>query len=294
MRHQASLFAGISLFISFCILSASKHLQSLLSNTTAVVVILEAAAFILPVILLRSFQKGKYVLDFRLHMPKRPGITILFTISSALAVSLLAFTVNYWILGLTGYNTTRLSVGMVNVTLSYNLTEFLAVVVFSAVVEEIYFRGALFSSYEKAAGSSMCILTNGIMFGIMHGSVFNLLGPILCGIFYAWLTYTFQSIIPAILAHLIHNTLYYTLQNLSDTFSVFGIWRYLPFIALISFFFFAWLAFYQAEALLDKKLFFALKKSRNIGLATFFEIVLTPGFLAFTLAFVFKSVLKVL
>lgn len=296
IRHKDSLFAGISLFISFCILSAGNYLENILPNAATLILILEAGAIILPTVLLRYFLKPDHLLDFRLKLPKKPKGKVKFWIFSALAVAFLAFSANYGCLFLAGYNAMEIPIGLLseNIPLQYNISEFFVLVLFAAAAEEIYFRGALFSAYEKAAGSGICILVSGIVFALMHASPANLAGPLLSGIFYAWLAYAFQSIVPAFAAHAIQNTVYYILLQLSDTYSAFGIWKYLLSLSVLLFLLFAWLAFRQAEKLWEQKAFLPLQRNPNIRLATVFEIVLTPGFIAFLIGYLVKCILRIL
>ena len=48
---------------------------------------------------------------------------------------------------------------------------FLAIVVVGPIIEEILFRGIIFSSFENATRSSWFpVIITGVMFGIWHGS----------------------------------------------------------------------------------------------------------------------------
>ena len=296
MRHKASLFAGISLFASFCIWSAGEYLESYFPNAAVLVLFLEAVGILLPTILLRHFLRPKYTIDFRLKLPHKPRGKMKFWIYSAIAVAFLSIFAIYVCLLLTGYNATEIPVGLLSasIPLQYNAGDFFVLVILAAVAEEMYFRGALFSAYENVAGTKICILASGVMFALLHGSTSNLVGPLLSGIFYAWLTYAFNSIIPAIAAHGIENLIYYILSHLSNIYSAFGIWKYLPMLSLLCFLLFAWFAFRQAEKIWPKIQLRPWKANANIRLATILEIALTPGFLAFVIAYVVKVVLQLL
>ena len=54
----------------------------------------------------------------------------------------------------------------------------------------------------------------------------NFAGPLLAGIAYAYLTYVFGSVWPAVLAHAVNNLYYMFVLWITDTYAAFGIWNY--------------------------------------------------------------------
>ena len=74
-----------------------------------------------------------------------------------------------------------------------------------AVCEEIMFRGYLQRSMEKSVGVWGAIFITGFLFGAYHLQITNLLPLAFLGIMMCYVTYVSNSIIPAIVAHLVNN-----------------------------------------------------------------------------------------
>jgi len=89
------------------------------------------------------------------------------------------------------------------------------VISFSAgICEEILFRGMLLSSYERL-GKVKSIVITGILFGIMHLNVQNLIGPIFLGILFGYIVYKTNSIFIAIIAHSANNFIAWSISFLA-------------------------------------------------------------------------------
>lgn len=74
-----------------------------------------------------------------------------------------------------------------------------------AVCEETLYRGYVMRAFEKSWGIWPAIIISGILFGLYHMQLSNLLPLASLGIIFAFVTWTSQSIYPAIVAHLINN-----------------------------------------------------------------------------------------
>ncbi len=74
-----------------------------------------------------------------------------------------------------------------------------------AVCEEVLYRGYALRAFEKSWGIWTSIIVTGVLFGLYHLQLTNLLPLAFIGILLAFVTYVSQSIYPAILAHLINN-----------------------------------------------------------------------------------------
>ncbi len=75
------------------------------------------------------------------------------------------------------------------------------------ITEEILFRGAILGSLRKKWSMTPVILVSGIMFGLLHFSVYRLFGATMIGFALAWMVYASGSIYPAIVAHILNNAL---------------------------------------------------------------------------------------
>jgi len=74
-----------------------------------------------------------------------------------------------------------------------------------AVCEEILFRGYLQRSFEKKMGITGAILLSGLLFGMYHLQLTNVIPLAVLGVFLAYLTWISESLIPAMIAHLFNN-----------------------------------------------------------------------------------------
>lgn len=81
----------------------------------------------------------------------------------------------------------------------------LIVVALSAgICEEIMFRGFIMKAYEKR-GMMQSIVLSGILFGLFHFNIQNLLGPIYLGLIFGYMVYKTDSIFTSIIAHTANN-----------------------------------------------------------------------------------------
>ncbi len=74
-----------------------------------------------------------------------------------------------------------------------------------AVCEEILYRGYAIRSFEKSWGIWPAILITGLLFGLNHLQLSNLIPMAVLGIMFAYVTWTSESIYPAIAAHFVNN-----------------------------------------------------------------------------------------
>ncbi len=74
-----------------------------------------------------------------------------------------------------------------------------------AICEEVMFRGYVQSALEKSWGIWPAIILSGLLFGMFHIQLTNLMPLAALGILLALVTWLSGSLVPAILAHLINN-----------------------------------------------------------------------------------------
>ncbi|TNE74410.1 CPBP family intramembrane metalloprotease [bacterium] len=79
------------------------------------------------------------------------------------------------------------------------------VAVVPAICEEILFRGFFYRTLSRQSGAIWAIVISGILFGIYHIKLTQVIPLSAIGIILAWMTYTSKSIYPAMLAHFINN-----------------------------------------------------------------------------------------
>lgn len=117
--------------------------------------------------------------------------------------------------------------------------QFLALCAVPAVVEELFFRGAL-QGLLRPSGSAAAIFGPALLFGLLHLDLAQGLTAFACGVFLGWLAERSGSILPGMLLHFCNNVLafinlylrFYAPQGLSFGvelfilffFPVFGLW----------------------------------------------------------------------
>lgn len=74
-----------------------------------------------------------------------------------------------------------------------------------AICEETLYRGYVMRAFEKSWGIWPAILVSGLLFGLYHVQLSNLLPLAAIGVFLAYVTWVSDSIIPAMVAHLVNN-----------------------------------------------------------------------------------------
>lgn len=79
------------------------------------------------------------------------------------------------------------------------------IAVSAGICEEVMFRGAILSSFEKGMGRRKAAFLAALLFGLFHFNFANLLSPIALGMVFAYLTQITDSIFPAIFGHFMNN-----------------------------------------------------------------------------------------
>ncbi len=74
----------------------------------------------------------------------------------------------------------------------------------AGVCEEVFFRGFILSGYEQM-GKKKAIIISSILFGLFHFNIYNLLGPIVLGLVFAYLVTITDSIFAGIIGHMVNN-----------------------------------------------------------------------------------------
>jgi len=85
------------------------------------------------------------------------------------------------------------------------LLAFIHIGIVPAIFEEIMFRGYVLRALEKSGGIIMAILVSGLVFGLYHLQPSNVIPLATLGIIFAYVTYISDSLIPAMVAHLLNN-----------------------------------------------------------------------------------------
>lgn len=279
------------MFLCFCLLIGLGHLATNFGSKPWMLAAAEAAAFLLPALLLFLTQPEKETLLQRLRPKKLPKGGLRLTVSLGVTVAVLSLFLNvvvYQLVGMTGADLSTTALDAPQTGLGF-VGRLLIIVLLSALVEELFLRGTLFAAHEKIAGTAVCLLMNGVFFAMLHGSLLNFAGPLVAGAAYAYLTYVFGSVWPAVLAHIVNNLYYMIVIWFTETYAAFGIWNYFAAINGLLLLLFLYLTLRVIECLLVRGAIPKLEKSA--GLYDVLLLIRNPGILAFAVAFLIKAVL---
>ena len=168
----------------------------------ATATLLECVAFLVPMAVFGVIQR-RLGTPLRMRLRLAPPRFWPLTFFVAGAVSLLSFFLNYLMALATGgallEGTTYDAVSRFGGAPGWLLV--LALALLPALVEELFFRGALLSGLEKW-GQGAAILVSSLCFALVHGSAANFLGPLVAGLLFGYLTVITGSLWPAVVGHL--------------------------------------------------------------------------------------------
>ncbi len=85
------------------------------------------------------------------------------------------------------------------------LLGFLFIGITPAICEELLFRGYMFRAFEKSTRLITTILVTSIVFSMFHLDVMGFLPRMFLGVLLAYVTWTSNSLYPAMLGHLVNN-----------------------------------------------------------------------------------------
>ena len=290
-NNKIALLPGLSLFLCFCLLTGLGKLAGRFGGSAPLLALAELVSFVLPFALVVFSLRDQKALRRRLQLKRLPKGAIGLTVKVGITVAVLSLFLNlliYQLAGIAGADLSAIALDAPQSGLGF-LPRLLVIVALSAVVEELYLRGALMTVHEGSVGTSACLLFSGIAFAMMHGSLMNFAGPLLAGIAYAYLTYIFGSVWPAVLAHAVNNLYYMFVIWITDTYAAFGIWNYFAAINGLAMLLFLYLSLRTLETMLVKGRIPHFEKSA--GLYDLWLLMRNPGTAAFALAFAAKLVL---
>ena len=212
IREANTLF----ILLAFMFLTVGAYLQS--RELISGLLITEFGLLALPVILYAVFSKKPLRTVFRFNkIPFSAVVKIM--VMAALMVPVVAASnlITLFIIDLFG---TPINMPIPTATTTGEFLLLFAVIAGSAgICEEIFFRGAILNGYENEVGKKWGAIFSGLLFGIFHFNPQNLLGPILLGIFFAYLVQLTNSIFAAIIAHVTNNGIGVTLGYVANRFT---------------------------------------------------------------------------
>lgn len=289
---SAHLAASFLPAISMILLICASFLPSQVSFVPpiAMYAIIEILVFAIPMVIMVIMRKKKDLpCKFRLKF-FRPRL-IPFVIFMSFAAALLAFFLNYFsamvmggaLLQDTAY--TEFS----KFTAQNTYIVWLVIALIPALIEELFFRGAVLSSQEST-GQATAIMVTAITFAVIHATPLNFLGLFITGLIFGYISIALDSIWPAIIAHLINNSIYLLLGSTLKRYAAFGIWPYFIMVTIAALFIFSYLAARSFEKELSRGKIQRLAGSSIIP--SIIKAVLSPGVIMIVIILVIKVLFK--
>lgn len=180
-----------------------------------VLVISQTIFLALPVLILG--KAGNVDLKVALRLNRIDGetvITIMLIALSAIPIVALANLTAMFICSKFGLYITSSLPGAESLTGLLILVPVIALM--PAICEEVLFRGMILNIYEKRVGKGKAIIFSAVLFGLYHMNPYNLIGPILLGILFAYLVQLTNSLFAASIAHFTNNAVGVILPFLSN------------------------------------------------------------------------------
>lgn len=291
-NNKIALLPGLSLFLCFCLLTGTGKLVHRWGGGALLLGLAEFLSFALPLAVVVYSMRDQKQLRARCKLRRLDKGMLGLTVKLGLSVAVLSLFLNLMVYHLAGLAGADLSATALDAPQSgLNLAaRFVVIVMLSAVVEELYLRGALLTVHEEAAGTMPCMVLSGLVFALLHGSLLNFVGPFVAGMAYAYLTFVSGSVWPAVLAHGVNNLYYLFVVWVTDTYAAFGIWNYFAVLNALVMLLSLYLMLRTLEDLLTRGAIPHFEKSA--GLYDVWLLLRNPGMLAFVLAFVAKLILN--
>ena len=196
----------LTLLVNFCmglaVSGATLHAPVGFSGTTVCLlqIIVSLGAVMLPLgFLLTATRLRAEDLRITVPAPWSPAFCLVIFLGIANAANLFGGLLSH-LFGL-GSSAPLLPSGGVEL-----LLRFLQLCLLPAVTEELFFRGAM-QGLLRPCGSAAAIFGPALLFGLLHGSVTQVLTGFVCGIFLGWLAERSGSILPGMALHFVNNVL---------------------------------------------------------------------------------------
>lgn len=291
-KNRGQMYAGISLFFCFCLLSAAQPLTQYVPEEWAFLVhfCIDAAGFLLPILLLKSTVP--MLPKLRLHLNITAPEVLYFMAWASIAVAAAGLLFDYLLAQ--SYSANWLSILREHSIFAVSGTAMELVLCFSIVLpilQTLYLHGVLFSVQESYAGTAFCMMLSGICYLLLPNFQGNAIGAFLLGVFCTYMTYEFDCVWPAMIAQ-ITVTLYRSLLLwVADTYGAFGAWKYFPALSVLVVLLGVHMSCRFMTILLESKRIQHFQPTRNRIAAL--QLIFNLGTATFVLAVVVKNILQI-
>lgn len=253
MKSKSALRLCLSLFICFALLiGADAFLADMLTLYPEWFALLfDAAAMMLPIVLLHFLMPKKEVFRPKLKPTNFTAERVLFTICMGLSAACVRFFIDYLVYRIRRTDSLSLRFSILDIPFGNAVSIFtiLAVIVLPALFEGLYLRGYIQTFLSEYISTRPVLIVMSCVTAMLYGSLPQLPGALLFAFFLSWLTFTFGSFWYSVIAQAAATALYLFFDWLLQEFTVYGILRTLPSLALLFALFFLYMGLRTAERL---------------------------------------------
>lgn len=206
-RKSTFLTANVMFMIlAFTFIIGSFVMAYLKTNFRLSIVIIQYVIIFLPILIVMKVKGVDIKKQFRFHSISIGTVlkVILITLAAIPIAYTLNFFVNYILIKLDLFQVQSMDFGDTSGAVNFIVISFL-IALTPGFCEEFFFRGMMLSSYEQKMSPTKAMIFTGILFGLFHFNLQNLMLPAFLGVILAWLTYTTNSIFSSIIAHGLFN-----------------------------------------------------------------------------------------
>ena len=260
------------------------------------ILLFEILAFMIPTAFMILFIRGKDAIKIPVSIKQIKPKNIRFSIYLGIITCLLSFLLNILFLHFGSQDVSGINPAAIQGRdIQQNFLVYLvSIVIVPAIVEEIYIHGVLFGVFSRYAGTKIGMIISSLVFAMLHASFYNFVGPFIAGLLFSWLTYIFKSIWPSVIAHATNNLGYLIMLWITDTYSAFGIWKYIYFVCFFLLLLFAYFALICTEKLLLSGRVPKFKLPNRPSKQAVCILTLNPGAIIFIISFLAKTVFKII
>lgn len=205
-NSHSSFFVSNFMFmmLAFAFIGLSLLMQFIGVGFKASILIIQYGIIGIPIFISMKLTKVDIKKAFRFN--KIPFKTIykivLITLASLPIAYFLNLVLNVILMKLDLFQIQTMDIG--TGTLNFFVMFFL-ISITPGICEEIFFRGMMFSGYSSKMKPSSAIVLTGVLFGLFHFNLQNLMLPIFLGIILALVVYITDSIYSSMIAHGLFN-----------------------------------------------------------------------------------------
>lgn len=205
LYRKEFLIVGYPLLFSFLLLFLCRLVGHRFFNTESLgaVLLLELAAFLLPISVFLLIRGKHYLPSLRLRMPKAAHLPLLLCaffvlLCGCLLLSILCGGTHSLGNSATAYETEAISSPLLGVAMTVVLA------ILPALLEELLFRGILVAEYERRGGVR-AVLMSALLFALIHFDLSNLAVYLFSGTLFALVLFTTNSLPAVMLLHVLYN-----------------------------------------------------------------------------------------